>query len=48
MIYTGTVNAIRLTHGTHQAEVREGEDLCMPKLTCHPLWTVQLDEDVEH
>jgi hypothetical protein len=24
MIYTGTVNAIRLTHGTHQAEVREG------------------------
>ena len=26
----------------------KGEDLCMPKLTCHPLWTVGLNEDVEH
>ena len=26
----------------------KGEDLCTPKLTCHQLWTVRLDEDVEH
>ena len=25
----------------------KGEDLCTPKLTCHPLWIVRLDEDVE-
>jgi hypothetical protein len=26
----------------------EGKDLRTAKLTCHPLWTIWLDEDVKH
>ena len=26
----------------------KGKDLRTAKLTCHPLWTIWLDEDVEH